>query len=65
MLQPPAQPPGEHRSDDDHTRTKRDDRVNDRRTRANHPDDDRLTEADLDRREAERRSTHSHAMPSR
>jgi hypothetical protein len=53
------QPPPERRHDDDSTRTKRDDRINDRRTHAKHPDDDRLTPADLHRRRREPWSKHA------
>jgi hypothetical protein len=60
MQQQPAPPPHERLPDDGSTHTKRDDRVNDHRTHHTHPDDDRLTEADLDRHERERRSTHAH-----
>lgn len=59
MPQPSAHPPAERRPGDDSMRTKREDCVNDRRTRANHPDDDRPTPADLLRRERERRSRHA------
>jgi hypothetical protein len=51
--------PPERRPDDALTRTKRDDRINDRRTHAKHPDDDRLTPADLHRRPREPDSTHA------
>ncbi len=53
------QPPDERVPDDGDTRTKRNDRLNDQRTRVRHPDDDRLTEADLDQHERERRTTHA------
>lgn len=59
MQQQPARPPHERLPDDGSTRTKRSDRVNDHRTHTQHPDDDRLTEADLDEHERERRSTHA------
>lgn len=56
MTQQSTLPMHQRRPDDGRTHTKREDRVNDQRTRANHPDDDRLTEADLDRHEREQRS---------
>jgi hypothetical protein len=55
----PHRPPQERLPDDSSTRTKRDDRLNDQRTHTRHPDDERLTEADLDERERERGSTHA------
>jgi hypothetical protein len=59
MTQQPTPCPREHRPDDNTTRRVRDGHINDRRTDATHPDDDRLTEADLDRRERERHVTHA------
>lgn len=54
----PHRPPQERLPDDDgSTRTKRSDRLNDQRTHTRHPDDERLTEAELDERDRERRST--------
>ena len=53
-----AHPPAQIR-DDTRTRTKRDDRINDRRTHARHPDDDRLTPGDLHRRPREPDSKHA------
>lgn len=58
MHPPPAPPPRPVHPGEDDRRKRRDDRVDERRHRVSHPDDDRLTEADLDRHEAERRSTH-------
>lgn len=62
--QPPHPHPPDERVPDDgsKTTTKRDDRLNDRRTQTRHPDDDRLTEADLDKEERERRSTHAQML---
>ncbi len=59
MQQQPARTPHDRLPDDGSSGTKRDDRGNDRRNQRSHPDDDRLTEADLDRHEHERRSTHA------
>ncbi len=61
QLHSPPRPPQERVPDDGSTLTKRNDRLNDQRTHIRHPDDDRLTEADLDERERERghRSTHA------
>jgi hypothetical protein len=59
MHQPPTPPPSPRHPGEDDRRKQRDDRVDDRRHRVNHPDDDRLTEADLDRNETDRRSTHA------
>ncbi len=59
----PDRPPGERVPDDGSKRTNQNDRHNDQRTQTRHPDDDRLTEADLDDHERERagqqRSTHA------
>jgi hypothetical protein len=46
-------------------RTKRDDRLNDRRTHAKHPDDDRLTPADLHRNGREPGSRHAQMLRRR
>ncbi len=59
MQQHSPGPPQERVPDDGSTQTKRNDRLNDQRTHIRHPDDDRLTEADLDGRERERVSTHA------
>jgi hypothetical protein len=59
MKQQPTPQPHERRPDDNTTRSIRDGRVEDWRTDATHPDDDRLTEAGLDRRERERHPTHA------
>jgi hypothetical protein len=55
MQQPPDRPPPERLPDDDGTRTKRHDRLDDQHLHDPHPGDDRLTEADLDEHERERR----------
>lgn len=59
MPQPPVPPPRPRHPGEDDSNKQRDDRVDEGRHRASHPNDDRLTESDLDRHEAERRSTHA------
>jgi hypothetical protein len=55
MQQQPARPPRDV-PDDGHRQTQRED---DRRWQRHHPDDERLTEADLDRHQRERRQAHA------
>ena len=59
MKEPPSPNPQDRFPDDNPTRSIRDGHDNDRRHHDSHADDDRLTEADLDRREHDRRSTHA------
>ena len=65
MQQQRERPPHERLPDDGNTRVKREDRINDQRSHHAHPDDDRLTEADLDRHDLDRREKHarSRAVP--